>query len=416
MRLITLLNRCYRFKGFVYDSAHFSDTRKNAIEVAIRSRQGSRPFCTGCGKRRSCYDHLPERSFEFIPLWGFAVFFRYARRRVNCKGCGVVAELLPWAEGKHTLTNAYMQFLANWARKLSWLEVARSFHTSWQKVFHSVQWLVSWGLERRVLGKISAIGVDEIAYNRGHKYLTLVYQIEADMVRLLWVGKERTVKTFRGFFDMLGAQACAGIEFVCSDMWKPYLKVIRERCGTALHILDRFHIVAKMNKALDEVRAEEARKLAAQGREVVLKHSRWCLLKRPDNLTGKQKGRLRELVQCNLRTVRAYLLKEDFQQFWDYLSPTWAGKFLDHWCTDALRSRIKPMKKVAKMVRTHRQLILNWFRAKGQISNGVVEGLNNKAKLTMRRSYGFKSPEILEVALLHTLGKLPQPKLTHEFW
>jgi transposase len=413
---MTLLNRCYRFKGFIYDRASFSAAGRNAIEVGIRTRRNCKPYCSGCGRRGACYDHLPARRFEFIPIWGFAVFFLYARRRVDCKRCGVVAELLPWAQGKHTLTNAYMQFLGNWARKLSWLDVARSFHTSWQKVFHSVQWLVSWGLERRVLGPIAAIGVDEIAYNRGHKYLTLVYQIEADMVRLLWVGKERTVKSFRGFFDRLGEEMCAGIEFICSDMWKPYLKVIRERCGGALHILDRFHIVSKMNKALDEVRAGEARKILAEGREPVLKHSRWCLLKRPGNLTGRQKGRLRELVRCNLRTVRAYLLKEDFQQVWEYRSATWAGKFLDHWCTDALRSRIKPMKKVARMVRSHRELILNWFKAKGQISNGVVEGLNNKAKLTMRKSYGFKSPEILEIALLHTLGKLPQPKLAHEFW
>jgi transposase len=416
MMLMTLLNRCHHFKGFVYESARFMAERAKAIEVVIRSRRGCKPFCSGCGKQRTCYDHLPARRFEFIPIWGFAVYFLYARRRVDCRTCGVVAELLPWAEGKHTLTNAYMQFLANWARKLSWLEVARSFHTSWPKVFHSVQWLVKWGLERRVLGPISAMGVDEIAYNRGHKYLTLVYQIEAGMVRLLWVGKERTVKTFRGFFDMLGKDLCAGIEFICSDMWKPYLRVIRERCPTALHILDRFHIVAKLNKALDEVRAGEARKLVAENHQPLLKHSRWCLLKRPENLTGKQKGRLRELVRCNLRTVRAYLLKEDFQQLWEYESPTWAGKFLDSWCTDTLRSRIKPMKKIAKMVRKHRQLILNWFRAKGQISNGVVEGLNNKAKLTMRKSYGFKSPEILEIALLHALGKLPEPKLAHEFW
>jgi transposase len=107
------------------------------------------------------------------------------------------------------------------------------------------------------------------------------------------------------------------------------------------------------------VRAGEARKLESAGRPPLLKRSRWCLLKRPENLNGKQRGRLRELVRCNLRTVRAYLLKEDFQQLWDYASPTWAGKFLDAWCTDALRSRIKPMKKVAKMVRTHRALILN---------------------------------------------------------
>lgn len=413
---MTLLNRCYPFKGFIYECARFFGAGRKAIEVDLRARRGSRPYCSGCGRRGPCYDHLPARRFEFIPIWGFAVFFVYARRRVDCKHCGVIAELLPWAQGKHTLTDAYMQFLANWARKLSWLDVARTFHTSWQKVFHSVDWLVKWGLQRRVLGPISAIGVDEIAYNRGHKYLTLVYQIEAGMVRLLWVGRERTVKSFRRFFDMLGKDMCAGIEFVCSDMWKPYLRVIRERCGGALHILDRFHIVSKMNKALDEVRAGEARQLATDGRRPLLKHSRWCLLKRPGNLTGTQKGRLRELVRCNLRTVRAYLLKEDFQQVWEYRSPTWAGKFLDHWCTDALRSRIKPMKKVAKMVRRHRGLILNWFRAKGQISNGVVEGLNNKAKLTMRKSYGFRSPEVLEIALLHALGKLPQPKLAHEFW
>ena len=309
-----------------------------------------------------------------------------------------------------------MQFLATWARKLSWLEVSRSFHTSWDQVYRSVEWIVRWGLEHRVLGPIKAFGVDEIAYSRGHKYLTLAYQIEAGMVRLLWVGKERTVKTFEGFFTMLGAETCAGIEFVCLDMWRPYIRVIRERCSQAVHILDRFHIVAKMNDALDEVRATEARELVRNGREPVLKKSRWCLLKRSQNLTTPQKGRLKELLRYNLKSVRAYLLKEDFQQFWEYASPTWAGKFLDAWCTTALRSRIEPMKKIARMCRRHRPLILNWFKAKGAISNGVVEGLNTKAKLTIRKSYGFRSPEILEMALYHALGKLPEPKLTHEFY
>jgi transposase len=114
--------------------------------------------------------------------------------------------------------------------------------------------------------------------------------------------------------------------------------------------------------------------------------------------------------------VRAYLLKEDFMQFWNYTHPAWAGKFLDQWCTQTMRSRLEPMKKIAKMLRKHRELILNWFKAKKRISNGVVEGLNNKAKLTIRKSYGFRSPEILKIALYHTLGKLLEPKLTHEFY
>jgi len=199
-------------------------------------------------------------------------------------------------------------------------------------------------------------------------------------------------------------------------MWQPYLQVIREKCSQALHILDRFHIVAKMNEALDDVRADEARKMKAAGYEPVLKKTRWCLLKRTYNLTSNQRSRLRDLLQYNLKTVRAYLLKEDFQRFWDYNSPAWAGKFLDEWCRQTMRSRIEPMKKIVATLRSHRNLILNYFRAKKVISSGIIEGLNNKAKVTMRKSYGFRTFKVTELALYHSLGKLPEPELTHKFY
>jgi hypothetical protein len=145
-----------------------------------------------------------------------------------------------------------------------------------------------------------------------------------------------------------------GIKFVCSD--------------------SRFHIVAKMNEALDDVRAAEARRLVQDGYEPILKKTRWCVLKRKANLTSLQRFRLRDLLRYNLKTVRAYLFKEDFQQFWEYHSPTWAAKFLDDWCQQVMRSRIEPMKKVAKTLLGHRELILNYFRAKKQFSSGVIEG------------------------------------------
>src|SRR4029453_13288087 len=126
-----------------------------------------------------------------------------------------------------------------------------------------------------------------------------------------------------------------------------------------------------MNKARDEVRAGEAREMMRDGHEPLLKKSRWCVLKRQENLTAQQKTRLRDLLRYNLRTVRAYLLKEDFQQFWDYNSATWAGKFLDEWCRQVMRSRIEPMKKIARSLREHRELILNYFRAKKLISCGA---------------------------------------------
>jgi transposase len=143
---------------------------------------------------------------------------------------------------------------------------------------------------------IESIGVDEIQWQKGHRYLTLVYQIDEGAKRLLWIGKERTTKTLLGFFRKLGKERSGRLRFICSDMWKPYLKVIAKKAGQAVHVLDRFHIMSKMNKAIDEVRAAEAKRLARDGYEPVLKHSRWCLLKRPDNLTDKQTVKIKEIL------------------------------------------------------------------------------------------------------------------------
>jgi len=170
-----------------------------------------------------------------------------------------------------------------------------------------------------------------------------------------------------------------------------------------------------MNKAIDEVRAKETRELREKGLAPVLTHSRRCLLKRPENLTSKQEVKVSDVLRYNLKAVRSYLLKEDFQFFWDYISPFWAGEFLDLWCKRVMRSRIEPMKKVARMLRSHRELLLNWFRARKTISSGVMEGLNNRLKLTTRKSYGFRTSRAVEIALYHTLGALPEPEWTHRF-
>jgi len=302
------------------------------------------------------------------------------------------------------------------ARHASGKEVAVSFGTSWEKVFHSVEYVVQWGLKNRDLSGITAIGVDEIHWHKGHKYLSLVYQINEGCIRLLWIGKERTEKSFSNFFDSMGEERISKIEFICSDMWKPYLKVIRERAGSALNILDRFHIVARLNKALDEVRAGEHRTMKQDGYEPLLTKSRWLLLKRSENLTESQEVKLGELLKYNLKSIRAYLLKEDFQNFWQYTSSVWAGKFLDQWTTRVMRSQIAPLKREAKTLRKHKKLILNWFKAKKVLSSGVVEGLNTKVKLTVRKAYGFRTFKCAEIALYHVLGKLPEPNLAHRFY
>ena len=417
MQLKSILNRIQIHHGFVYDSIFLVEkSNRLLLEVKIRPRKGNRPICSVCGKPAPGYDTLPVRRFEFVPLWGIAVFFLYAMRRVDCPRCKVKVERVPWVEGKNHLTTTYAWFLAKWARRLSWKETADVFHTKWDNVFRSVQMAVAWGLANRNLDDITAIGIDEICWRKkGSKFLTLVYQIDNGCKRLLFVGKDRTKKTLISFFDEFGTQRSSLLRFVCTDMWKPYLLVVAEKAGQALNILDRFHIMSHMNKAIDKVRATEVKTLKAKGEKPVLTGSRWCLLKRPENCTKKQTTKLKELVAINLKTVRAYLLKEDFQRFWNYKSIGWATKFMDDWCERAMRSRIDPMKNVARMLRSHQSLILNWFHAKEQIALGAVEGLNNKAKVTTKRAYGFKSFEVVKLALYHTLGDLPEPEVTHEF-
>ena len=199
------------------------------------------------------------------------------------------------------------------------------FGTSWDTVYRAVDWVVRWGLVHREIADIEAIGVDEIAYRRGHKYLTLVYQIDVGCRRLLYVARDRTEESLRGFFGTIAETAVKRLKFVCADMWRQYMTVIAEKAEDAVHILDRYHVMKKFGDKLNKVRAQEARQMKQDGYEPILKNSRWCLLKRRENLTDNQTVKLKELLQYNLRSVKAYLMREDFQRFWEYESATWAG-------------------------------------------------------------------------------------------
>jgi transposase len=416
MLIKTLLNQLEKFKSFVYKKVRLQDMYgKMSVVISIKARKNSKGTCMDCGKSCGTYDTQPTRHYEYVPIWAIPVYFEYAPRRVNCPVHGIHVEQIPWAIGKEQMTTSYKLFLSTWAKRLSWKDVARVFNTTWNSVFRAIKSVVDYGLEHRDWDGIEQIGIDEISVFKGHKYLTLVYQLDKGKRRLLWSGKDRKIKTLLRFFREFGKERCIGLRFVCSDMWKPYLKVIKKKAVNALNILDRFHIMKKFNEAIDEVRRQEVKKLNAQDQENVLANGRWLLLKKVANLTQKQTHRLSQLLKINLSSVKAYLMREDFQRFWSYVSPAWADKFLEDWATRAMKSKLEPMKKVAKMLRSHKALILNWFRAGGGLSSGPVEGLNAKAKLTMRKAYGFRTLDCLQIALYHQLGELKEPPVTHRF-
>jgi transposase len=416
MQLKSILNVVEKHKGFVYQAITWDHAAaEKTLLVDVRERKKSMGCCSGCGVAGPVYDHLPARRFQFVPLWGILVFLVYAMRRIDCPRCGPTVEKVPWADGKRHVTKTYSWFLAEWAKRLSWKETAFVFKTSWETVFRCVEYAVEWGRARVDKSGVKAIGIDEIHWGCNSKFMTLVYQIDNHCKRLLWIGRDRTEESLSPFFRWFGAEETAALKFVCSDMWKPYLNVIRRYAGHAVNILDRFHIMSHFSKALDEVRAQEAKEMKKKGFEPVLKGTRWCILKRPENLTDKQKVTLAELIQFNLKSVRAYILKEEFNQFWEYSYRGCAAKFLDQWCVRAMRSKLNPIKRIAKMLRSHRDLIMNWFEASGEIALGAVEGLNNKAKVGTKLAYGFRTFEAHEIALYHRLGKLPVPETTHRF-
>jgi len=386
------------------------------LVATIRPRKNGKVICSGCGKQRTLYDRLDERRFDFVPLWNIPVYLEYRMRRIDCPDCGVKVERVPWADGKSHATKVFQLFLARWARKLSWKETAESFCTSWDTVFRSVKSIVEYGLRHRSLDGVEAIGIDEIQFGQGHNYLTLVYQLDAGRRRLLFIGRERTKEALRKIFDEFGAKRTQALKFICTDMWKNYLDVIAEKAPRALNILDRFHIVQHLGKAINRIRIDEVRQLKEEGYdETLLKHTKYCFLKNPENLTEKQELKLDDVLQYRLKSVRAYQLKESFQLFWDYESPYWAQWYLEKWCARAMRSRLDPIKDFVRTIRAHQPLIMNWFKAKKQFSSGIVEGMNRKVNLVTRRSFGFRSYEVLKIALFHTMGDLPEPEFTHRF-
>lgn len=319
--------------------------------------------------------------------------------------------MVPWATGKSPMTHAYVWFLASWAKVLSWKETARRFRTTWDTVFRAVEHAVRWGLEHRNLEGIRSIGVDELSGKKGPNDLpssTKSTMGVAGCSTSPEIGPPRAAASFNGFFDLLGAERTESIVFVASDMWKAFLKV-RTRCVGALHVLGRFHVLQLMSKAIDETRRKEVRALRTSGRHVLLTKTRGLLLKRPKNLTRKERGRLRERVSITLRSVQAYLLKEQLQQFWRYRSVTSATRLLDGWIRLATRSRIDPLKKFARTLRQHRTELRNWFIARRKFAAGATEGLGGKARITTRRAYGFRTFDHAQIGLYHALGNLPEP-------
>ncbi len=419
MHFHTLLNQMLSYHSHVLKSSNY-DEKRCVMNVKIVPRKNGLRFCSKCHSVASKhYDTLPERDFEFIPYCGMRVVFKYAMRRLQCPQCGkILVEEVPWASGKSPVTNELKARLAEEAKDNDTSTVAKRNDVSWEAVDDSIHAAVEHGLNKRELRNVTQIGIDEVAWKKGHNYITLVYQLNPNERRLLWVGEGRSKQTLENFFDEMEKRSpgfAKQLRIACTDMWRPYTDVIAAKAPEAVNILDRFHIVKMANQAVDEIRNEEYRQLKDEYPHT-LAHSKYCFLKNPENLTERQTIKLKELQRMNLKTNNAYLLKEQLRLLWEHCkSEEKASSFLEKWCVAAVNSGLKPMKKLVRTIRNKMELILNHFRVEGTPNSGIVEGLNRKVNLSIRKSYGFSSLKNAQDYLLHQLGNLEPLPFTHKF-
>ena len=370
-------------------------------------RLGKRLLRCGVCRQRclEVHDIRPEREWRDLSMRKLPLKLRYRPRRVECPRCGVRVEDFPWAEPWARVTTALSHAVAVLARELSWKGTAREYGLNWKSVATLVKRAVQYGLEHRKRPPVHAIGIDEVSRRKGQVYLTVVYDLERRV--LLWVGEDRTEEAVRPFFTQeMGKRRCQTLQLVCMDMWAAYAKLVRDYAVNAQILFDRFHIVKHLNEAVDAARRDLWRQLTTQER-VSFKGTRWLLLKNPWNLSSGQKERLSTLVRWNSPLVRAWYLKESFQLFWTYRQPWRAQQHLLKWMNSAMRSRLEPFQRFVGLLCSHLDGVLAW--TKTRLSNGAVEGMNNKIKSISHRSFGFRTAENFIAAIYHCCARLPLP-------
>jgi transposase len=313
-----------------------------------------------------------------------ALWLAYRLRRVNCPRCGVVVELVPWAQPVSRFTHLFEEAVGYLAQRTDKTTIAGLARIAWATVGAIIERVIERFGARDRLEDLRNIGIDEISYRRHHKYVTVV--VDHDRGRVVWAAEGRNADTLDRFFVELGPKRCRKLRTISTDMSESYLSVIRRRARGAVLVIDRFHVQRLVHDALDEVRRAQVREHSGSEEGRAIKKTRWVLHKNPWNLTQGETEKLAAVQHSNRKLYRAYLLKETLCALLDGGRRTAAHK-LEEWIAWALRSRLDPFRKAARTVRKYLDGIMAYLRT--GLSNGRSEGLNAKIRTITVRSYGF---------------------------
>jgi transposase len=371
---------------------------REGVVVSLR-RRARRLVCPRCGcLGRAGYDRHQHRRWRHLDLGSTRCFLECELRRFRCPGCErVVTEAVAWARPGARFTRDFEDVVAWLAQQAAFSVIGRLLRVTWRSVAAIVGRVVADELDRRRLSEPYLIGVDEVSYRRGQRYLTLVAD-HADGAAV-WAGKGRGAATLERFFDELGGEETKKLCAVSIDISGGYQKALRARAAQATVCFDPFHVVALANRALDQLRRTLWNLQGkSKGGGAFLKGTRWALLKDPSALTDSQQGTLAFLAKLNSPLYRGYLLKEQLRALYAPETRAHAPALLDAWLHAAARSKLTPFVKLARTLREHRDGILAAIRL--GLSNSRLEGLAGRIRLISHRSFGFHTAEPL-IALIH---------------
>ena len=395
MRVTTAFNRLLRLPGAAVIDVSFG-IEGVIVSVRLRRRRRVCGCCGQTGRQLEIHDRRIKR-WRHLDLGANRCVIECELRRLRCLDCGVHLEAVPWARAGAHHTRDFEDVVAWLAQQMAKSPITRLLRIGWDTVGTIIERVVADRLDRRRLDGLVAIGVDEISYRRGQRYLTTVVNHESGGI--VWAAPGRNAQTLQQFFDLLGDRK-QSIKAVSIDMSGGYQQAINASIPHADICFDPFHVVRLGQRAVDQVRRDEwnahDRSHTRAGKWI--KGTRWSLLKSPEKQTIDQLAKLSEVQQANKPLYRAFLLKEELRLLYHLNDPSLAPEHLDAWLTWASRSRLEPFVKLARTIRRYRAGILNAIRL--GLDNGRLEGLNSRIRLISHRSFGFHSPSPL-IALIY---------------
>jgi transposase len=390
----SLLYHAFDIRGYHYTRTDYQDGQ--TIFTIRQEPETCR--CSACGSPRLNFRGRVERRFRTVPIGRRATFVVLPIPRVECQACGVVRQVkIPFADPRRSSTNSFERYALELGRRMTIRDVARHLGVSWDVIKDIQKRDLARRFARPKLKHLRRLAIDEIAIAKGHRYLTVVLDLDSGAV--VFVGDGKGAKALTPFWKRLKGSK-AKIEAVAMDMSPAYREAVSTHLPKAKIVFDRFHVMKLFNEKLSDLRRALHREATDVMQKQVLKGTRWLLLKSAENLDEErdEKKKLEEALALNRSLAVAYYLKEDLRQFWEQPGKKFATLFLDGWIKRAEASGIKMLQQMGKTLAAQRSGLLAYYDV--MITSGPMEGTNNKIKTMKRQAYGFRDKEFFKLKIL----------------